>query len=80
MKNLWKYIVGVLCVACCAVPIWLIASAGVFSLSIFTERIELIACAGIIFVVVIVLYLKKKKVHGNTCAIDCECGKGKGDV
>ncbi len=77
MKDLWKYIVGVLCIACCAVPVWLIVSGGVFSISIFTESLGLITCAGIIFAVVALMYFKKKKVHhNNTCAIDCECGKG----
>ena len=77
MKNHWKYIVGVLCIACCAVPIWLIVSAGAFSASIFTESLGLIVCAGIIFAVVALMYFKKKKVyHSNTCDIDCVCGKG----
>ncbi|MDO8604504.1 MAG: hypothetical protein Q7K40_03885 [bacterium] len=75
-SNFWKYIVGTLGVACCAVPIWLFATAGVFSFSLFTEKLEIIVLAGITLVVAIFLFLKKKKAHhGNTCAIECECGK-----
>jgi heme/copper-type cytochrome/quinol oxidase subunit 4 len=78
MKNFWKYVIGALCVACCAVPILLIASVGTFGLSFFTTRIEIIVIAGVSLATVFFFHFKKKKhVHSNTCDIDCKCGETK---